>query len=305
MSDDETTLVGPAGLSVLYADIAGSTALYEEFGDAKARDATATCVEVMAEVVDKFQGRVVKTIGDEVMAVFHDSSRAIMASTDLQGAVKRAGEDGKFVTGALRIKVGVHYGPGLEEEKDVFGEAAIVAQQIINLAKADQTLVSGALLNAVPAMLRMSSRFFEHVPSESSGETIEVHELIWEVSELTQVADTAPAPPRPSMTELTLTYGGQSVKVNADNPTLIIGRVEGNDLVVPTDLTSRQHASVEYKRGRFYLTDNSSNGTVVVAEDGGVTTLRRENVALKGTGKLCLGAMPESNPNGIIEFECH
>ena len=289
---------------MLYADIVGSTALYEEFGDAKARDATAACVEVMSEVVVKFGGRVVKTIGDEVMAVFDDPARAVMASTDLQGAVQRSGEDGLFVTGALRIKVGVHFGPGLEEATDVHGDASIVAQQVINLSKADQTLATGELLNAVPQMLRMGSRHFEQIQSESNGNNVEVYELIWEVSGLTQVADVALAPPPPRQTKLEIDYMGEVRSVTEDQPSLKFGRVAGNDIVVPTDLTSRQHADIEYKRGRFHLTDNSANGTVVVNEDGVVTTLRRESDVLRGSGSFCLGGTPESNPQGIVKYRC-
>ena len=304
MNDSDETELGAQTLAVLFADIAGSTALYEEHGDAKARDATAACIKVMSEIVRKFNGRVVKTMGDEVMAVFRDAPLAIMASTDLHGAVQRAGEDGRFVTGVLRIKVGVHFGPGIEEADDVYGEATIVAQQIIALAKADQTLVSGAILNSVPPMLRMGSRFFERVTGEGTGEEIQVHELIWEVSGLTQIADTQPSAPRVGYACLRLNYQGQECVVDAHNSTVVMGRVAGNDLVVPTDLTSREHAKVEYKRGRFHLSDNSSNGTLVVSADGAFSSLRRESATLRGAGRICLGGTPESNPRGIVDFTC-
>ena len=65
---------------------------------------------------------------------------------------------------------------------------------------------------------------------------------------LTQVADTQPVAPRVEYSRLVLNFQGQECVVDADNTTVIIGRVAGNDLMVPTDLTSRQHASIEYKR---------------------------------------------------------
>ena len=301
MSDDETRFTQQP-LAVMFADIAGSTALYDEFGDAIARDATAACLSLMSQVVGKFEGRVVKTIGDEVMAVFNDAARAIMASTDLQSTIQGAGEDGAFSTGPLRIKVGVHFGPGMVEAGEIYGEGVRVARQIIGLAKADQTLISGALLDAVPPMLRMSSRFFDRIIAEGSGKAIEVHEMIWEVRGLTQVAESDPQAPRPETARLELNYQGEVFYVDEQRPHLGLGRVSANDITVATDLTSRQHASIEYKRGRFNLSDNSSNGTIVVDQDGGILSLRRESTVLRGTGKICLGGTPLTNPGGVLEF---
>ena len=291
-------------IAVLYADIVGSTALYEQYGDVTARNSTAVCVQVMSEVVERFRGRVVKTIGDEVMALFRDPSRCVMASTDIHAAVRRAGTAGQFETGPLRIKVGAHFGPGLEEESDVFGEAAIVAQQIIDLAKADQTLVSAALRESVPEMLRMGSRYFDRIDAEHSGGPIDVHELLWEVSDSTQVAGVQPISANSEAMTLVLDYMGESYRVDADRPHMRFGRVEGADIVVATDLTSRQHADIEYRRGRFHLTDNSVNGTVVVNDEGAMTSLRRESSVLRGCGCICLGGTPEANPQGVIQFRC-
>ena len=304
MESGDETLSDAQPLLVLYADISGSTRLFEKHGDTAARDACAACIEVLTGVIESHGGRLVKTIGDEVMAAFHDPSAGVRAGTDMQGAVRRASEEGRFVTGELRIKVGMHYGAALEEVDDYLGEAPITAQQVIKLAKADQVLTTAQTLEALPAMLRGGARFQDRVTSDASGAPLEVHELIWEISGLTQMADVALPSQRVSQTLLELFYGGKTLRCDADNPEVSIGRVEGNDLVVPSDLTSRHHAQIEYRRGRFYIADNSANGTLVVAEDGTPTPLRREDFALRGRGKLCMGGNPESNPQGIIEFRC-
>jgi len=295
---------GAQSLLVLYADISGSTRLFEEHGDAKARDACAACIEVLTEVIEGHGGRVVKTIGDEVMAAFDDPSAGVRAGTDMQGAVRRASEERRFVTGELRIKVGLHYGHAIVEASDIAGEAPIVAQQAIKLAKADQVLTTSATLEAIPAMLRAGARFHDRVTSDATGAPIEVHELIWEISGLTQMADVALPSQRVTQTALELTYRGGTWRCDADNPEISIGRVDGNDLVVPTDLTSRHHAQIEYRRGRFYIADNSANGTLVLSHDGTPTPLRREDLALRGQGQICVGGNPESNPDGVIAFRC-
>jgi len=140
-------------LLVLYADISGSTALYEQYGDDLARADCAACIGVLTEVMARHGGRLVKTIGDEVMCVFHSAPHGAMAATDMQSAVRRASEEGLFKTRPQRIKAGFHFGPGIEEEHEVSGEASITAQQLIKMAKADQVLTSRETLEALPVEL--------------------------------------------------------------------------------------------------------------------------------------------------------
>lgn len=292
-------------LVVLYADIAGSTQLYEQHGDTLARDAVAMCLEVLSEVTSRFSGRLVKTIGDEVMCTFSEPTKAIMASNEMQLAVQRASEEDRFATGDLRIKIGFHYGLGIEETTDVFGEAPIVAAQLAKMAKADQILTSGSTLEDVMAALRVGSRLVDKIPVEGLAEEIDVYEMIWEVSGLTQMADIRPARARMTHSRLGVSFAGQDYEVNEGRPLLKLGRVAGNDVVVTTDLTSRNHAEIEYQRGRFYIEDSSSNGTMIIPQDGSPQTLRRgERAPLEGSGCICLGGAPDENPTGVLEFVC-
>ena len=305
MSDGTPTGEYQSGeLVVLFADIAGSTKIYEEFGDTIARDATSDCITIMTDVAARLQGRLVKTIGDEAMIVFRDAVKAVMASNEMQMAVQRAGDEGKFATGALRVKIGLHYGPGLEEETDVFGEAALVATALVNMAKADQILPSNGTLDQIPPALRVGSRMVDRTLVDGVSSEIQIYEMIWEVSDMTQMADIRPVRARVTHTRLKLVYQGREYEVSDDHPVLTIGRVEGNDVVVPTDLTSRQHSEIELSRGRFHLSDNSSNGTVLVLDNGSQQALRRHRATLGETGKICFGGKPDENPTGIASFTC-
>jgi len=291
-------------LVVLYADVAGSMQIYEQYGDTLARDAMATCIEVLTQVAARLEGRLVKTIGDEVMCAFTDPVKAVLASNEMQLAVRRAGEEDRFAVGELRIKIGFHYGPALEEENDIFGAAHLVASQLVNMAKADQILTSEDTLKNVPSSLRVGSRELESTLVDGVAGEVIVYEMIWEVSDLTQVADIRPQRPRVTHTELRLRYQGEEHLVGDAQPVLTMGRVQGNDVVVETDMTSRQHAEIEFTRGRFYLSDNSSNGTVLVNEAGAQQVLRRDKATLGESGKICLGGRPEDNTDGVMIFEC-
>jgi adenylate cyclase len=291
-------------ISVLFADVSGSTRLYEVHGDDAARTTIALCIEVLVGVMARHHGRLVKTIGDEIMSVFPSPGAAVLAANEMQREVRRAGEAGRFITGPISIKIGLHLGPGVERGGDVFGEAPILAQQIIQQAKADQILTSADTVQALPPELRFGARALEDMAAQGRDAPLELVELVWEVNDVTQMADTQAIRRLPTHTRLRLRYRGQEVELGDARPRLSVGRTAQNDLVVPTQLASRSHAEFEYRRGRFHLRDMSSNGTVVVSEDGDASLVRGETVQLHGRGVLCLGGTPQANPEGVVDYEC-
>ncbi len=93
---------------VLFADVSGSTKLYETIGDTAAHQAIDLCVKLFAALTEQHGGRVIKTIGDEVMAVFPDASKAGAAARDIQLGVHEMAPVGKVRRGG---RIGMHNGP--------------------------------------------------------------------------------------------------------------------------------------------------------------------------------------------------
>ncbi|MBT6454126.1 MAG: adenylate/guanylate cyclase domain-containing protein, partial [Gammaproteobacteria bacterium] len=60
--------------TILFADIAGSTALYENIGDSQAENLINTILAALSGIVEEHNGLVIKTIGDEIMCQFSSSS---------------------------------------------------------------------------------------------------------------------------------------------------------------------------------------------------------------------------------------
>src|SRR5258708_10403328 len=83
-----SSLVGEPGrpATVLFADVSDSTKLYETLGDKLAHAAIGGCIEVMKRTTVAAGGRVVKTIGDEVMAIFPMPDAAAAAAAESQAA---------------------------------------------------------------------------------------------------------------------------------------------------------------------------------------------------------------------------
>jgi adenylate cyclase len=300
-----TTRPAPATpLVVLYADISGSTQLYEKYGDAIAQEDITTCLDLLSEVVESGGGRVVKYIGDEIQCVFDDPVKAMITGTDMQVTIQQTGENGRFSAGPLRIKVGLHFGPAFEVEDEVRGEAAVIAQEITQRAKPDQVLTSEATLNAVPRAFSVGARHVDQIYLTGSNVSLEMYELIWDDMSITQEAPFKPKVQSPGYSRLLLTYEGKKFELSNKNHSLKLGRVNSNDVVVPSELTSRMHAEMNFNGGRCYITDVSINGTLVTQDGGRRTTLKRERLALEGIGEICLGGTPEVNPKGVLAYRC-
>lgn len=117
----------PRKLVILFADVAGSTKLYETLGDAEALATIGRCLDIMKAVCDDHGGRVVKTIGDETMAVFPLPANAAYAAIAMQTQISAL----RTSKGApLAIHAGFHFGPVIDDSTDVFGDAVNVAARL-------------------------------------------------------------------------------------------------------------------------------------------------------------------------------
>lgn len=292
-------------LAVLYADVSGSTRLYEQYGDTIARADMAACIKLLDAAGRGLSGETLKTIGDEIMVAFAEPVKAALAATEMQASLRRAGEDKEFQMGVLHIKVGWHFGKVAWRGDELVGEAPVTAQQIINLAKADEILTSRQSVDAIPQPLFPDIHPIERVPAEAWDGELEIYKMPWE-----QTGDETQISSKPRMqavnaeVALDLLYDGKKVRIDTQNTSCAIGRGKQANLQVNGKLTSRQHAHISYRSGRFNIRDESTNGTFVVQSDGARKHLRREEGVLSGKGTLGFGSWPEEDPGGSVTFDC-
>lgn len=147
LAPDQHVSVGR--MAILFTDLVGSTAMYERLGDAVAYSLVRRHFDLLRAAVESHQGRVVKTVGDAVMASFDHPRDAVLAGLACIEALQtmRGRERG---AGDLHLKVGVHTGPCLAIEAnggiDYFGQTVNVAARVENLARPDELVVSWAVL---------------------------------------------------------------------------------------------------------------------------------------------------------------
>ena len=137
--------------TILFADLRGSTGLYETLGNAEATSVVTHCVSALGPPVEQHGGHVVKTLGDGLMAVFDAPARALQAALQmhevLAGIVQRGGERGAS-TGlrSLRLQVALAHGEVVEMAGDCFGDAVNVAARLLDHAGDNETLVTAPVL---------------------------------------------------------------------------------------------------------------------------------------------------------------
>jgi class 3 adenylate cyclase len=134
-------------VTILFTDVEGSTRYWDRHGDIKGRLMIDQHNRVVFPVIRQHQGKIVKTIGDAVMASFRDPENAVKAAIAIQqGLEKKRKEDRTF---RMHVRIGVHTGQAIVENKDVFGDAVNVAARIEARGKGDEILVSGATARAM------------------------------------------------------------------------------------------------------------------------------------------------------------
>jgi class 3 adenylate cyclase len=292
-----------ATLAVLFADVVGSTKLYELLGDVKARETVGRCIEVMTKATDLHGGRVVKTMGDEVMATFTSADDAVEAACKMQRMIKERLSD---LSVPVAIRVGLHYGPVVLEQGDVFGGTVHLANRMTSQAKASQIMTTATTVDELSPNLQAMTRQIDLTSVTGRREEVVLCEVLWLREDSTTMLPTinlgAAAKMQPR--RLTLRYRNTEVIVSEEQPNVNIGRSEDSDLVVKDSLISRLHARVEYRRGKFMLVDLSTNGTCLVNSAGEELYVRRDSVQIKGRGMIGLGRLAEANASHTIEYAC-
>lgn len=288
-------------LAILFADICGSTALYEKLGDDSARKIISRCINTMTSKISVYQGKLVKTIGDEVMVIFPSAEAAFHAACTMQMAVEN---DQPFEDIPLHIRIGFNYGEVIQESDDVFGNTVNLAARVAAITRASQIMATQDVFVALPSELKKRMRQILRAEFKGKQEYHEVYQVICEQEDTLSTRFGMPAYRKPpdNDEEMLLRHRDQTFRINKKHKSAVLGRDETCNLVVRSDLVSRLHINIELHFGKFVISDQSTNGTYIRFSDGSVVHITREEISLKGNGSISLGQSFAENPSEIVEF---
>ncbi len=292
----------PQSLAILFADISGSTRLYDTLGDQAALEKIEQCLSLLGGIARRHEGETVKTIGDEILCAFPSAAAAVEAAMAMQTEIADRAADG---AGALRIRVGLHFGEVIREGGDVFGDAVNVAARMAGLAASGQIMTTRETADTLPSRLRVAIRQLGQATVKGKREDVPICEVIWRNdAEMTVMPTMLPGmAARGARLGIALRHGGRQLALDGKQPDASIGRDNDNDLVVNDPLASRHHARIGLRNGKFVLADQSTNGTYVTL--GGKTLfLHREELPLTGAGYFALGHKTSENAPEAVHFSC-
>ena len=288
-------------LSVMFADICGSTSLYDRLGDELARRLIAKCIAMMVDKVTAYQGTLIKTIGDEIMCTFPCAENAMNAACAMQNTIEN---DNFGKDHPMHIRIGFHYGDVICETGDVYGDTVNVAARVASITRADQIMTTTAAVNSLPPDLRDKTHQIMRAELKGKQEQLDIFRVAWEADDTLRTRIGMPTfrKLQEGGGELVLRYRDQSVKINEQHKSAILGREEVCDILVTHNFASRQHARIELRFGKFIIADQSTNGTYIRFADGHSVRIAREDFVLRGSGSISLGQSHSENPSDVVEF---
>jgi adenylate cyclase len=295
---------------VMFADVSGSTKLYEIAGDAKAHAAVDGCVQFFSSVTVANGGRVIKTIGDEVMAVFPQGTQAATAAKAIQSGVDAMPPVDRV---RLGVRIGFHEGDMVERDGDVFGDTVNLAARLTEMASRGQIITSLETVERLTATLKMDCRRLYSTPVKGREKEVDICELMWTgTDDATQMTafvsrggDNTQGSLRSAPREavLRLVYRETTLQLGSALRSVVLGRDASADLVVADPKASRAHCSIELRQGKFVITDRSANGTYLTIDGDQEMVLRREEAMLRSHGVIALG-QSSTKATELVKFFC-
>ena len=282
--------------TVVFADLSGSTALYETLGNERASQAVMRVTSWMSALVERHQGRLVKQLGDGVLSIFATSRAAVLAAAELQRYhqinMARWPEAAR-----MPVRIGAATGEVIEMEGDTYGDAVNVASRLCERAQAHEIWVTEATVMSAGAVPHVNFRRLGVFDIRGKAESQVVYQVEWREEESHQEGLTQPAalssvvaPLAQANAAIKLVWAGEVWVFSCTQLPVHVGRSPEAQCYFPDPRVSRMHARINWRRGAFSLTDLSSFGTWIRFGDAATPLrLHRDSCLLHGRGRISLG----------------
>jgi class 3 adenylate cyclase len=177
-------------IAVLFTDLVGSTDYFKTHGDQAGRAMLQEHYEIAAPVINEYGGKLIKALGDSVMASFTNPAEAFKSAIKMQQQFLTYNRE-KNTKKQMPVRIGIHYGNVIVEEKDIYGDVVNVASKLTNIAEGRQIYISREVYELVKSMPLVH---FESINTWDKGNIprgLTVYKVIWDKNvELSPAIDT-------------------------------------------------------------------------------------------------------------------
>ena len=298
----------------MFADVSGSARLFQRIGDTEAAYAVERCVKRMERSIAGYRGQTVKISGGELVASFESAEDACHAAINMQLRVSKLPP----VSGLkLTIRIGLHVGvieagaaiPSEEIVTAARNKAVTGARNIAGLARIDQIVASSLLIRELPKRSTILSRVMTDLGRLKEGDrSFDLSEVDWLTHEEQHPAHGLMVDPTPSqfladVDRLCIRYRGNAFLLDEKSPLLTRGRSPASKLLIIDHKASRAHGRIERRANSYFYIDSSTNGSYVSLGTEKEILVRRSEIELKGSGRICFGASGSDPKADCAGFE--
>ena len=290
--------------SVVFADLVGSTGIFERLGDETAGRFVTQLTTALAKIFEQHNGRVVKMLGDGLFVVFPEELQALTACIAIQERLLQKPVRPGGMGRPVQMQMGIESGEVVEIQGDCYGDAVNSAARLADLAGADQILTTQRVRDALPASQQHKLRGLGPMYLRGKADVTEVYRVEWQPERDAEatVMGVSMFDHSPEM-HLDVTLGGNEKRLEPRGEPLTLGRSATADLMVNDTRVSRLHATIEWRGGHFVLSDGSSFGTwVYFGNQQEPVVLRRTECYLVGQGQIALGCDRTAEAAPIATF---
>ncbi len=270
-------------ITVMFTDIQGSTSYFEKYGDAAGLLMVHQCGDALRMIVNENGGRVIKTIGDGMLAVFEGCDHSVKAAIAMQQTLCDMNAS-RPESDRIAIRIGIHYGMGIVRTRDVFGDVVNVASRIESIALARQIVISEPVYEIVHQQSFDIKKLGGFLLKGKQAE-LTLYEVTWTDARLRDATDDHhECGPRTAQT-FRLQVVDASGSVEAEYPipeSLTIGRSQA-DINFPADSTlAPLHARIFVDNGQLFVETLAGSSKSIFVRICGGYTLEHEDIVLMG-----------------------
>ena len=296
-----------ADRTVLFADLRGSTGIFESLGNSAATHLVTVGIDSLCAVVRAAGGTVVKTLGDGLMASFEDPAAAVRAAIQMYDALAQAlagtAQTARSRPPPPKLQIALARGEVIETGGDCFGDAVNVAARLLDHAGDNEILATAEVTGALAEISRQRFRSLGQLRLRGRIEPVGVSLMACHATR------TSPRPRSNRCRAIPIrkasgSPGSTSAASRAGSLPLLFGRGAQASHCIDDSRVSRLHARIDWQGGTFQLTDLSYNGSFVRFDrDPEIVALRRGRCTLHGSGSIGLGASPSDPLAPCVRFE--